>query len=148
MTIKRVFNEIDGSRIESLIYERLRRYVFTGFPFSDVRPFLCVVTDDANYPDGIYIYLKGNYSGLSMRIPEDMLLKLLTSDSYVPFMEDKLKEIYLDYMECEEYIRNLKARGLEIANMRGRTHTYIKFRKNKPVLLKRILGGSQCESEL
>lgn len=141
MTIKKIFNEKEGNKIEALIFERIRRHAFMLYPFSDVKTVICTVIDEKNYMDGVYIWLRGTYTELIMRIPQYVLIKMVSQEFYNPFFEDDLREIFKKYMENEEEYKKLKSKGIETPAMKNPACIHIFFQENKPTLLKRILGG-------
>lgn len=141
MTIKKIFNENEGNKIEALIFERIRRHGFMIYPFSDVKPVICTVIDEEKYLDGVYIWLQGTYTELIMRIPQYLLIKMIAQEFYNPFFEDDLRGIYKKFMDNEEEYKKLKAKGLECPVMKNRACIHIFFKENKPTLLKRFLGG-------
>ena len=111
------------------------------YPFSDVKPIIHTVIDEKKFLDGIYVELQGNFSTLIMRIPQQMLIKMVAQEFYNPFYEDDLREIYKRFMENEDKYKNLKAKGIETPAMKNKICIHIFFNENKPTLLKRILGG-------
>ena len=141
MTIKNIINEKDGNNIESIIFNRIKRHSFMLYPFSDVKSVIHTVIDEKKFLDGIYVELQGNFSALIMRIPQQMLIKMVAQEFYNPFYEDDLREIYKRFMENEDKYKNLKAKGIETPAMKNKICIHIFFNENKPTLLKRILGG-------
>lgn len=144
MTIKRIFNEKEGNNIESIIYERIRRYVFMLFPFSDVKLVVCTTVDEKEYTDGVYVWLEGVYSALIMRIPEYILIKMVAQEFYNPFFEDGVREIFKKFMTNEEDYKKLKSKGTETPAMKSKTCIQIFFSEKRPPFLKRLLGGLKC----
>ena len=141
MTIKNIINEKDGNNIESIIFNRIKRHSFMLYPFSDVNPIMHTVIDEKKFLDGIYVELQGNFSTLIMRVPQQMLIKMVAQEFYNPFYEDDLREIYKRFMENEDKYKNLKAKGIETPAMKNKICIHIFFNENKPTLLKWILGG-------
>ena len=141
MTIKNIINEKDGNNIESIIFNRIKRHSFMLYPFSDVKPVMHTVIDEKKFLDGIYVELQGNFSTLIMRVPQQMLIKMVAQEFYNPFYEDDLREIYKRFMENEDKYKNLKAKGIETPAMKNKICIHIFFNENKPTLLKWILGG-------
>ena len=76
------------------------------YPFSDVKPVIHTVIDEKKFLDGIYVELQGNFSALIMRIPQQMLIKMVAQEFYNPFYEDDLREIYKRFMENEDKYKN------------------------------------------
>lgn len=140
MAIKEIKNSKDGNNIESIIFERINRHIFMLYsmkPLQDIQIQLLSVTDHNYIQDGIYIYLVSEGIDFMMRIPEGMLIRMVTQEFYTPFHEDSVRPLLKQYINEVEVYKNLKAQGVKMINKAGKVLMQIHFKEQKKNVLQR-----------
>jgi len=142
MQIKEIRNSKDGNNIESIIYDRINRHIFMLYsmkPLQDIKIQLLSVTEHPYIRKGLYVYLVSEALDFMMRIPEEMIFKMITQEFYTPFHEDSIRPLLKQYMDEVENYKNLKAKGVHFINRAGKVLMQIHFAEKKKGVLKRVL---------
>ncbi|GEM_PF-6378383 len=112
MSFKIINNPQEGNEIESIIYERVRRYVSVVYPSSDVRLKMITATHDRKLGEGVYLYFEGKYTNMYLQMSDRELRKTILIDRYTPLSESGIKESFEIFMRREEHNRRLKELGI------------------------------------